>query len=292
MTAAAPRYFAGIGAQKAGTTWIGDYLRRHPQVYMPPVKELHVFDRIYRPDISAWLEPHFAKLAEGLARRVAAGRKANAERLPILEEMVRITTLAGSGQVAGAYRSLFLSRLPGACRAFGEITPAYALLPPVGLAALLEAFPEARLFFVMRDPVDRYWSGLNQRARFEKELVPHRSMLACLAAPGLGEASDYKTTIERLERAVPKDQLHLLFYEDLFGPDGQHTVDTLTGFLGIEPVPADLGLRVYASDAGEPPTGLVEPAARAFAATYQFVAARFPDLPARWREHMRRASLL
>ena len=37
--------FIGIGAQKAGTTWLDRNLRVHPQIWMPEEKELHYFDR-------------------------------------------------------------------------------------------------------------------------------------------------------------------------------------------------------------------------------------------------------
>ena len=37
--------FIGIGAQKAGTTWLDRNLRAHPQIWMPERKELHYFDR-------------------------------------------------------------------------------------------------------------------------------------------------------------------------------------------------------------------------------------------------------
>ena len=39
--------FLGIGAQKAGTSWLHKNLRCHPQIYMPKTKELHYFD--WRP---------------------------------------------------------------------------------------------------------------------------------------------------------------------------------------------------------------------------------------------------
>jgi hypothetical protein len=41
----------GVGAQKAGTTWLFDYLGRHPDVAMSPIKELHYFDQIFRPEL-------------------------------------------------------------------------------------------------------------------------------------------------------------------------------------------------------------------------------------------------
>jgi hypothetical protein len=39
--------FICIGAQRAGTTWLHECLSEHPDVYVPPEKELHFFDRFY-----------------------------------------------------------------------------------------------------------------------------------------------------------------------------------------------------------------------------------------------------
>lgn len=39
--------FLGIGAQKAGTTWLYQNLRRHPGLFLPEPKELHYFDWNY-----------------------------------------------------------------------------------------------------------------------------------------------------------------------------------------------------------------------------------------------------
>lgn len=39
--------FLGIGAQKAGTSWLYANLRRHPQIFLPEQKELHFWDRRY-----------------------------------------------------------------------------------------------------------------------------------------------------------------------------------------------------------------------------------------------------
>src|SRR5689334_15761196 len=40
--------FLCVGAQKAGTGWLYEQLRSHPDFWMPPVKELHYFDRAWR----------------------------------------------------------------------------------------------------------------------------------------------------------------------------------------------------------------------------------------------------
>jgi len=41
--------FLGIGAQKSGTTWLYQNLAAHPQIWMPPVKELHYLDHKPKP---------------------------------------------------------------------------------------------------------------------------------------------------------------------------------------------------------------------------------------------------
>jgi hypothetical protein len=54
--------FLGIGAQKAGTTWLYENLRLHPDLFLPRPKELHFFD---------W---HFYGTLRSYARNFEPGR--------------------------------------------------------------------------------------------------------------------------------------------------------------------------------------------------------------------------
>ena len=48
-------YFVGIGAAKAGTSWLADYLAGHPEVALSPIKELHYFDAMHlRGQVADW----------------------------------------------------------------------------------------------------------------------------------------------------------------------------------------------------------------------------------------------
>ncbi|WP_251963753.1 sulfotransferase domain-containing protein [Salinibacter ruber] len=60
--------FLVIGAEKSGTTWIYDRLRRHPDIFMPEVKEVHFFNRLnsnfetrqnYKEHDLEWYRAHF-----------------------------------------------------------------------------------------------------------------------------------------------------------------------------------------------------------------------------------------
>jgi hypothetical protein len=47
--------FVGIGAQKAGTTWLYEHLRRHPTISFPAGKEVHFWDRHRQLGVDWWL---------------------------------------------------------------------------------------------------------------------------------------------------------------------------------------------------------------------------------------------
>lgn len=55
--------FLGIGAPKAGTTWIHDLLGGHPDVLVPDRKELHYFDRSFDKG-PGWYEGFFTPPAD------------------------------------------------------------------------------------------------------------------------------------------------------------------------------------------------------------------------------------
>ena len=40
-------HFVGVGVGKSGTTWLADKLRQHPQVFIPPIKEIKYFNKFH-----------------------------------------------------------------------------------------------------------------------------------------------------------------------------------------------------------------------------------------------------
>jgi len=53
--------FLGIGAQKAGTTWLHDALASHPKFFLPPIKEVHYFNRHHKRSNISWYANHFGR---------------------------------------------------------------------------------------------------------------------------------------------------------------------------------------------------------------------------------------
>src|SRR5205807_2540295 len=56
------------------------------------------------------------------------------------------------------YRDYFRFRAPWHASFFGEISPSYALIGKDGFCEIRKLFPKIRILFLMRDPIDRYYS--------------------------------------------------------------------------------------------------------------------------------------
>src|SRR5438045_2764086 len=67
-----PDFFC-IGAQKAGTGWLYEQLRSHRDFWMPPMKELHYFDRHPRSDPP--IEQRTLPVARKEVERIAIARE-------------------------------------------------------------------------------------------------------------------------------------------------------------------------------------------------------------------------
>ena len=281
------QFIVGIGAQRAGTSWLADTLAGHPQVAFSPIKELHFFDSVYRPDLCAGflplLQQQLADLGGGLSRPPSA---AQLERLRCLTLRLEMET------DERRYRDYFELLARPESRVLMEITPSYSLLEQNGFEAIRRVQPEARFLFLLRDPVDRFWSQVRfHETSLGREVFEARKQgLDCLANPGFTLRSDYRRTLEALLPVVDPADVHLAFFEHLFDSDGAAAeLRGITSFLGIDPLVVDHGRRVNESApiAVDPETE--EAALQQFAPVYRYLLENaVRPLPARWRQRCRR----
>lgn len=227
------RLVIGLGAMKCGTTWLSDYLGRHPGFFHAPIKEMNVFNRRWPnafdqdgPAFRLWrmeeivLDPHYPR--SGRLRM----------RLRALAEIGRI----GTDQ---DYLAFFARRMRGQ-GAFGEISPSYALLPPEGLRHIAGLTADVRFLFLMRDPVARMVSNIQHLRR---RLRRHDSVDQMIAdvAPGhpLWLRGDYGRTLDALAEAGVTAKT--LVYEEMFRDD---TIRELCTWLDLPFAPPDFARRL------------------------------------------------
>ena len=214
----------GIGAQKAGTTWLYRYLRAHPQVGMSPIKELHYWDERYRPDLCG-------HASEALRKKLATISDAG---------FVEAATERLGMRDGSDYMRYFSKRIRPDAVVFGEVTPSYSILPEEGFRALKGLHDRVKLVLMLRDPVSRFWSSVCQKARRGPEPAAETFERA-LCDPRHVERTRYDVTLERVDRVFGADDVLVLFYETLFAT---RDIRPVTDFIGIGAVPAPFEHRV------------------------------------------------
>ncbi len=278
-----------IGAAKSGTSWLHDYLRGHGQVHLRALKELHYFD-VLEPGLGKWQYKALVRQAGNMRDRLRAGlgnAESLRERLADLEAWLE--TFDGETADDAAYLAYLRQGAGAGARWVGDFTPAYALLSEATFAHMAGLAGETRFVYLLRDPVERAWSNIRMVAKNAGAADPealHQRELRDLVAGNnrkIALRSDYRGTLERLFRAVPRAQVHVEFYERLFTP---RAIERLCGFLGIEVEPAAFERRVHKGrEAG------LEPAGRAALAAwlkpqYEYVKEVMGGLPRAWTDRM------
>jgi hypothetical protein len=207
-----PDFFI-VGSPKTGTTALYQMLRRHPQIYMPELKE-----------------PRF--LADDMLPR------------PELAEDPREL---GYPLTLQAYLALFDRATPE--QRVGEASTFY-LWSHTAAARIAELAPDARIVAILREPASFLRSmhlmflrwGVEaekdlrvaislEAARREGQQIPRRSH-----RPQLLQYSDHVRYVDQLSRYgahFPREQMLVLIYED-FHRDNEATLRRVTQFLGVD----------------------------------------------------------
>lgn len=215
--------FICIGAQKSGTTWLYENLKKHPDVWMSPIKEVQYFNELYIPDHHQWIGEHRRVHAANAMRALLSGKSDSEIDFGGVEQICRIVTHPVDDHW---YGSIF-GQAP-ADRICGEITPEYSLLPSAGIAHLRRLSPSARIIFMMRDPIERTISHL----RMLKAKDPSLSFETAMTFRDVHMRSDYATIIGNWRKAFGPDQMFLACYDEI-KTDPIGLLQRLCGFLGI-----------------------------------------------------------
>ncbi len=284
----APVLMFGLGATRTGTSWLNDYLSRHPQCSMREIKEAHYFDAIERGSVDFQLRQladRRAMLSARLAEQRSAADRARLERgIAAHDELIAL--LDARDWNDAAYLA-YLTRNAGRARLVGDITPAYALLSAETLRRMAGLAEKVRFVYILRDPVQRLWSNIRQTLpmRSAARNDPERAALRIFdrwAEGGERELAlrcDYRGALERMGQAIPAGHLLVLFFETLFSAE---TLTRLCRFLGIRAVPGNTGRRVHAAEPLPLDPARLELARARLAPQYDYVRDRFGTLPPGW----------
>lgn len=119
----------------------------------------------------------------------------------------------------------------------GEITPAYAILPDERIATVRQWLPEAKLLFMMRDPVLRAWSHARKdfpqfRDKPIEDATP-QELIDFAEQPPVRERGDYLRCLSKWRAHFSTGQIWCGFLEDA-AKDPAPVLRELFGFLEVD----------------------------------------------------------
>lgn len=271
-----------IGAAKSATSWLHHYITHLPACVTSPLKELHFFDARHPrhtlgdPDALA-----LARLAFHLDQ----------PGLPV-ENLRRHDTFRASLDRAqmiyddDAYFGHFARLCDTDTRCFADLTPGYSAIGPVGFADMRDVAAHQdcrlRLLFVMRDPVDRFWSQLRHIEQMAPDCRATRDWETARTLPALTARADYAAIVSALDATFPAGDVLYLFYETLFS---ENTLRRLCDFIGVPYATADSGTLRNETTLRTPlPASARAALLDQLASQYAFCRDRFgADLPVDWQ---------
>lgn len=214
--------FLCIGAHKAGTTWLYQQLDSHPDFWMPPVKELHYFDQLSR------------------VQRAAYPRCRDERDRRFLERLKSLSAEPGMDLVN--YGGLFE---PKASRFSGDISPNYSTLSDEVIRQVIGYFPNLKVIFLARDPVERFWSHLSMEVHYRQiepfDATDINEVNRNLSRRGMLLRSYPSVVVARWKRYVDSKQFRVYFFDDLQNNPAELR-RAILGFLGADPDKPGTGL--------------------------------------------------
>ncbi len=262
----------GIGAQKAGTTWLHDYVSASPLYREGPVrrKEMHVWDAKEIP-------------AQMPIRKGFLGIRSRSDYY--------VWRMRGNEDF---YFDYFARLLDGGGVA-ADITPSYSGLSAETFAAIYGGIVSRGMTFrgihIMRDPIARCISGFGMNrvralAGGQTESVQDTpdldaAFLDYITSEHCRFRTQYDVTLANAASAFPEECFLSTLFEEMFEPA---TLAAISGFIGIESAP-DLANKKSntAKERFEIGEEALAECARFYADTYAAVAQTHPSSKELWK---------
>ena len=228
-------HFIGIGAQKAGTSWLHSHLLKHPDLWLPPIKELHFFDRspTYLDTVSFLNTPQVWKRFLGSDENADYWRRFFFFQLRQMiwqnkyHELKWMLKFFLGYYDEPWYRSLFKE---AGGKVSGEITPSYSALEKEDIEKVYKLLPHAKVILLLRNPIDRAWSQANfnssRESLCEETMIQHFSSKGSLARGNLIQI------LENWRTYYPEEQIFIGFYDEI-KERPQALIQRAYSFLGV-----------------------------------------------------------
>jgi len=216
-------FILGVGAQKAGTTWLHAYLARQSSFNMGCMKEYHIWDALTFEEGRNFLPSNYREIYK------------KTKLIPYTSYKSYIRYKMKSAP--GFYGQYFSGLIKGKIISTGDITPAYSVLSSDIFTVIKKELESVgflvKVIFLLRDPFERCWSAVRMKIKKSKYSVDVSEALKDLfSSRDYLFRTDYKRTIEALESVFDSENIYYGIYEEMFLKD---RIEQISSFCKIKP---------------------------------------------------------
>jgi hypothetical protein len=280
-------FLVGVGAMKCGTSWINSYLSSVPEITTSPLKEVHFFDsKFTNHDVEPTNPRAIKRVLTHVNRYESEGDviKNLLSRPHFQASIDRMKMIYDDNEYFAHFARICTRNTRTLC----EITPAYAILGEDGFLYMKNFFAtqniSLRILFIMRDPIERLWSHMRFMQERNPVLNVSQEWANILDNPRVLERTDYRKTIESIDKVFPSDLVKYVFYENIFNKD---TLRDICNFSGVQYVNTDIAdIKNETSVKSELPFDARKEFSKILSEQYDFCRERFGNLlPPMWSDN-------
>ncbi len=245
----------GLGGHKCGSSWLAEYFREHSQCFVSYQKELDVFGSRHARHNNYRMRVRAQKIKDLItdSNRYCVDSEGNLDPAQYLkiekihENIFDLTQNIAAISGIGSYADIFRRRQPKQTHIF-DISPYYSVVHEDILAEIYAQHSNVKIIMSMRDPVERFYSAYRYAKQLRGEPLPKLYWQRLKEQKKLhddflnGRAGDYERILTTLDKVVPRENVFLCFYEELFSAE---TIHKICDFLGVNFVPAAYDKRVH-----------------------------------------------
>ena len=190
-----------IGAPKAGTTWLFDNLRNHPDIWTLPYKSVQ----------------YFSGLADKARKKKWRRQKNEIRRNINLHNLLWHLDYFVNPYINNFwYKRMFI---PAGSRVSIDISPSYSTLTEQQIWQVKNINPDVKVIFFLRNPVDRVWSHTKLNFLSNKGLelsdISNNQLIDYFNSKGQEDRTDYIQIIDRWQSIIGETRFLLRFYDEI-----------------------------------------------------------------------------
>mgnify|MGYP002010939366 FL=1 len=225
---------------KAGTTWLYEILKDHPDVKFTPEKEIHYFANKVGIENQLNFRNRTLKLKNVMQKYHNGNAKYISENL---DEIAWYVKYANKSIIDNEWYISLFDNLPES-KYFADFSNLYCQMDHAGWANVEEVSINNKVIYTLRDPLKRLWSHYKFHHKWvgkEDDVLDDGIELfkETLSKDWFINNADYAKNLMLLNESIHKDNLMVLYFED-FRDDPQQQADNIADFLNLSPINIDV----------------------------------------------------